>query len=229
MNETVTQLSFLNDVIRHEMIIVADTEDFKHIRFSQPDSDNCHFDITTWADHLCISGDIGTYVFQRVYDIFETFHNDKMRVNYSYWGQKLEAISKYGGYREFDSELVSQSIKERVNSICDDIEGYFDCASEEEREEYPTPELMSAAFREEVKDHFMWEDLGEYRFISAIESFESSVAECLKLVDDDWDWMTTEKLSYQYQWCCHAIVWAIKQYNRSKSPIVICSYYQPVV
>lgn len=50
--------------------------------------------------YLCYTGDMGTYVFQRLTDMFEFFRTDreykkrnggKLAVNLSYWGEKLQA------------------------------------------------------------------------------------------------------------------------------------------
>lgn len=213
---TITQETFLKDVENHEMTIIADTDFVRSIRFKQPNTTNRYFDITTWNGHLCISGDMGTYVFSRLPDMFTFFRNCKP--NLGYWGEKLEAVSRFSGYKEFDTNLVEQSIKKRVDEICEEIEGYFDNLDKHEKEEYPTKEALEAAFREEVESYFECEDLGEYRFLAAIESFESSVITDLTLIyEGEYGWITTEKPSYQYVWVCHAIPWAIEQYDKFKS------------
>lgn len=229
MSHDVTLSSFLKDVRNHEMTIISDDGDVcRHIQFKRPSTSNYYFNVTTWNGYLCISGDMGTYVFSRLYDMFQFFRDDTMRVNYGYWGEKLSLISRHAGHLEFDRELVKQFFTDRVNDICNDIDDLFELASDDERAKYSTPDAMAVAFRAGVEDRLKWADLGEWRFVSEIESFELNIAECLNLTDD-FDWVVSERLSYHFKWCCYAIVWAIKQYDRSKNPIVIPSYYQPVL
>ncbi|MBH05041.1 MAG: hypothetical protein CMJ20_01835 [Phycisphaeraceae bacterium] len=231
MSIKITQQSFLKDVRSHVMTIKVDEGNIRQILFKQPNTSNRYFQITTWDNHLCISGDMGTYVFSRLNDMFNFFRTNTLSVNYGYWGEKLESVSRFGGHYEFDSELVSKSIKDRTDEMCKEMDDYYDCASEDERERYETPAEMAEAFRKEVKDHFRYADLDEHRYVSELESFESSVAECLKLCGEDWDWewLNDKRLSYQFQWCCYAIAWAIKQYDRHHNPVIIPSHYQPVM
>ena len=212
----ITKEVFLKDVENHQLTILADTDFVRSIRFKQPDTTNRYFDITTWDGHLCISGDMGTYVFKRLPENQEQFRHAIQ--NPSTLSGKLESVSLIGGYRKFDTALVEQSIDNRVEELCGSIPQFFSQLDEDGLDEHSTEEALEAAFREEVKDHFMNEDLGEYRFISAIESFESSVIKDLTLVnDDDYDWLTSDKISEQYAWVCHAIPWGIVQYDKFKS------------
>lgn len=49
---------------------------YRHIRFRQPGTMCMHFDLITWPGYLCYTGDMGTYVFTRLADMFEFFRTD---------------------------------------------------------------------------------------------------------------------------------------------------------
>ena len=64
---------FLNDVKDHQMTIVRDDNIGRHLRFSKPGTSCMSFDLITWPGYLCCTGDMGTYVFKRLPDMFEFF------------------------------------------------------------------------------------------------------------------------------------------------------------
>lgn len=68
---------FLNDVANHEMIIIRDDGVNRHVRFKRPNSSCMYFDLITWPGHLCYTGDMGSYVFRRLEDMFEFFRTDR--------------------------------------------------------------------------------------------------------------------------------------------------------
>ena len=68
---------FLRDVAEHEMIVVRDDGVHRHIRFKKPGTSCMHFDLITWPGYLCYTGDMGTYVFSRLTDMFEFFRTDR--------------------------------------------------------------------------------------------------------------------------------------------------------
>lgn len=76
------------------------------------------FYITTWANHLCISGDLGTYVFCCHFDMFSLFQNDKneLRIDPYYWGDKLQGGNTWGIplAMEFNSELFCEQVKQAI-------------------------------------------------------------------------------------------------------------------
>lgn len=235
MNRRQEQIKFLNDVRSHQMTIINDDGGVcRTIRFMQPNTSNRYFDITTWPDHLCISGDMGTYVFSRLRDMFEFFRSDKLYVNYSDWGEKLEAVGKYGGYMEFESEYVLDSIKKRIGYLCDEfIPDLYEDLDNYTKSEYPSIEIITKAFKEDAIEHFENADLDEYRHASEIDDWESNVFPKMSLhgyEGNDWDyeWLSSKRMSWHYKWCCHAIAWAVKQYDRHQQPIVIPSHYQAV-
>ena len=68
-----TEQRFLDDVKNHQISIIKDDGLHRFIRFKRPDSTSYWFDLITWPEFLCISGDCGTYVFSRTEDMFKFF------------------------------------------------------------------------------------------------------------------------------------------------------------
>lgn len=213
-----TKEQFIEKIKNHKVTILLDKGVYRHLHCSTG-SINAHFDIVTYPGHLTISGDMGTYTFSRVDDMFRFFpmdDNDFMKnnvINTCYWGEKLEAVCKQSGYRAHCVDTLMGSVNEQVDNICADIADHF----ENNDKEYKTVEDFEAAFRGEVKDHFKYLDMDKYRFIGAIESFESDIIDDVNFAEDIGEWLESEKYSYHYIWCCYAIVWAIAEYDQLKS------------
>ena len=200
---------FLEDVEKHKMKILIDDGVHRNIRFAAPGSNNQHFNLVTYPNHLVISGDMGTFVFSRVFDMFEFFRVDDLEINPMYWGEKVESESRFGGVEKFDDELVRKSIDDRVDDICKNIYDF-----EYDKEAYGYDELEDM-FRDEVYDYFKYKELDVYRFVSAIDDFESSILDDLDFADG-YHWLKDKEYSYYYIWCCYAIVWGIQQYDKVK-------------
>lgn len=77
MSDQCTEKRFLGDVAKHQMTILRDDGVNRHVRFKQPNSSNMFFDLITWPGCLCYTGDMGTYVFRRLEDMFEFFRTDR--------------------------------------------------------------------------------------------------------------------------------------------------------
>jgi hypothetical protein len=96
---------FLNDVASHRMIVIRNDGVNRHIRFKRPQSGTFWLDLITWPGTLCIDGDMGTYVFRRLEDMFEFFRTDRtcgekdgrtLFINPGYWGEKLQSVPIHG-------------------------------------------------------------------------------------------------------------------------------------
>ena len=85
-----TAEQFLRDVDHHNMSVMHESGVYRHLRFRQPDTGNMWFDLVTWPGFLTISGDMGTWTFARLPDMFEFFRDSKLRINCDYWAEKLQ-------------------------------------------------------------------------------------------------------------------------------------------
>ena len=197
-----SQEQFLKDVESHKMIVLKDDGINRHIRFKRPDSGAFWFDLITWPGALCIEGDMGTYVFRRLEDMFQFFRTDakyakedELGINPGYWGEKLQAIATHGKYKEFSFDLVSKAVKT-----------HFDSWVESEN---PTEKTKTK----------LWEAIEEY-ILSSENCEPHEIME--EIQNFDWNgfrftdfWETrTEDFTFHYIWCCYAIAWGIKQYDR---------------
>jgi hypothetical protein len=220
--EVCSEERFLLDVAEHELIVVRDDGVNRHIRFKKPGTVCMHFDLITWPGYLCYTGDMGTYVFQRLTDMFEFFRTDreyarqrgkKLSINLGYWTEKLIAVdgSRSGGKaEEFCREKFTAVINEyRVNwmrSAKDD--GLLD---KEGRR----------ALWEAVDDEVLcYVDDGEHRAQQAAYDFCHGRHDKKKpygwQFDDLFEHDFTE-CTHSIVWCCYALSWGIQKYDESKA------------
>ena len=196
MNYEPSQEKFLADVGKHSMTIEYDYGVFRSLKFSYKGSSSYYFRINTWPWHLCISGDMGTYVFSRLIDMFEFFRPCKSQgkdfINPCYWAEKLNATDKASGHEKFSRELFDERISQTIKD-------FFD-GEEKEKESDLTYRLMSEVLS--IDD-------GEIILRDALERFDD---DGLDIFNDFWECDFSE-YTYRYIWCCRAIVWAIQQYD----------------
>lgn len=187
---------FNKDIVDHEMAVLRDDGLYRHIRFQEPGTSMYYFDLLTSPGLLTINGDMGTYVFSRVEDMFEFFSHDTY-VNASYWGEKLRSISSNTGYREHSEDEFRQFV----------LENFW-----ERREQYEPADAKHIWQR--IRDEFFddWTDRSSGAACHALlRDFECNGFE----YHDAWE-HEFKDYSYQYLWCCHAILWGIQQYNATK-------------
>jgi len=194
--------AFLNDVKDHKMEIIRVDDVNRHIRFKKEGTLNYYFDLITWPGHLCITGDMDTYVFKRLHDMFDFFKTDSQEkpsdtlgVNLSYWAQKL--VAKGYNEHEFSVDLFVKTIIE--------IFGEYEFKSKEESQDCfnKLKDLIDIAIYEDG-DH-PDEDLRR----AAID-FEHSSGFSLRSYFEE---SSTYEYTYPYTWCCYAIAWGIKQFG----------------
>lgn len=75
----ITEETFLADVAAHQIHVLRDDGVHRHIRFKRPGTYCMQFDLITWPGYLCYTGDMGTYVFNRLEDMFEFFRTGRSR------------------------------------------------------------------------------------------------------------------------------------------------------
>lgn len=217
-----TEESFLKDVEKHEIKVLHDDGVYRHLRFSSG-SFNMQFDIVTYPWHLCYSGDMGCYVFNRLEDMFEFFRGrnrdgEKLYINTGYWGEKLEAVARHNGYHKYNPEFARENVKKRVDEWIKESE-------------------ISKEDAQELRDHLDEEinyDDGMHEAYRTINNFSHKVGEDSWLARDrrsrmldeppifphfyfqdihEWHW---EDYTYHYMWCCYAIAYAVKSYDSMK-------------
>lgn len=189
-----TEREFLSTVANHQMEIVRDDGVNRHLKFSTPGTSNRWFELLTWPGKLCISGDMGTFVFTRLKDMFGFFRSEDERINKSeslrinpgYWAEKCIASDR-DGVERFNSD----TFKARISEWLDGRE-----ASNELRDEVEA-EVIS------------WANNGEFRALDAALTFRFKGA----LVFENFYEVCCKEYTYSYLWCCYAIARGIQQYD----------------
>jgi len=196
-----TEDRFLEDVKDHRMSIIRlDGSVNRHIRFKKPDSSYYYFDLITWAGHLCITGDCGTYVFARTEDMFDFFQppkNKPLKINPAYWAEKVLAEDRCRKVEKFSIDKFKKAVKS-------DFETWFEDSDNKKKRKECWEEIESQL--EYVSSE--WEAVD---FISTF-SFEGDQFE------DFWEHRINE-YTFGYIWNLYAIVWGISQYNQFKTKV----------
>jgi len=193
----------LEAVKDHQMLIEADHGVVRSIVFSTPGQCHAWFRVITWPGCLCISGDYGTFVFNRVDDMFCFFREGEptgeLKTNPYYWAEKLEAVDRADGHDKYSQKLFDQNVKESFDTFfeeCDDdiLKHKADCWSEIQDDVLRCGDDERSG--QEAASDFLHEASG------------------FKLYDF-WE-NSNREYSVRYLWCITAIVWAIRKYDVEK-------------
>ena len=205
-----TQDEFLKDVSNHAMEVLRDDGVYRHLRFRQPQNSWLHyFEVVTWPGVLSIRGDVGTYVFARVPDMFDFFRcqneDGTLHINDGYWSEKLIASDCNGrrgdGVMRFDPDVFCEEVKRRyVEHVRANMRGMPD-----ERKE------LRSALEDEVLGYA---DAGEHEALRAAGSFEHDGF----MLTDFWE-VECREYTVQFIWSLYAIVWAIQLYDNRAAPL----------
>lgn len=194
---------FDKDIENHTMEILRDDGLDIHLRFSNGGSCFYKFEIITWDGGLCFTGDVGTFVFRVAPDMFRFFRGDT--VNIGYWHEKLVAVDSVSGSVAFSNDAFVEVLEEYIESWVDEQEcglGIFENSAEIELVRQSLMEMAEAVeFEHEAYQHG-----GEWEYEGACNTFE---------LTDLWE-HTYQRFTGRYVWCCYALVWAIKQYDKVK-------------
>ena len=203
-----TQERFLADVRDHAIQIIRDDGVYRHVRFKRPNSNCMGFELITWPGMLCYTGDMGTYVFSRLNDMFNFFRmpqDQLFDIDFRYWAEKVEGQDKWDGLREWDEDSFKKEIRRQKGRLAlawhkKLKEDQFEDLMRELDDVVNSSDEIEAVQR--VRDfHFTyWDDQGEMRSI---------------YLDTD-DFPSCKKYSYRFTWCCHALAWGIAQYDAQR-------------
>lgn len=219
MPSKLTEEKFLDDVKNHKMSIVCDNGINRNIIFKRPDSSTYYFQLTTWNNHLCISGDMGTYVFERCQDMFAFFRMDKndfnfkqdkkLQINAGYWHEKLQAEGKHFKSEEFSEELFIQQLKSLLEDFCDGND--IDEEGKQEIWGAIESDASNISTIEEAVDFINQPDW--------VESHEENQEAFAEYLQSEPDFGGFEDYTHHFIWCLYAIVWGIKQYDEYKESL----------
>ena len=192
-----TEERFLKDVAQHEMTVVRDDGVSRHLRFQKPGTYNMHFDLITWPGYLCYTGDMGTYVFRRMEDMFAFFRIEGLRINPGYWGEKLEAVDRFDGYRKWSQNKFEQRIRDDFDEWVEDGE---------------LSDRQKAAAKEQFESDVIRAlgDGKEAAYLAAMD-FEFDGRSPFQ----DWWEVDTDDYSFRFLWCCYALAWGVQKYDEA--------------
>jgi len=222
MSRTLTEERFLRDVARHELIVIRDDGVNRHIRFKKPDSSDMFFDLITWPGHLCYTGDMGTYVFMRLTEMFEFFRTDraynqsrgrKLGINLGYWADKLIAVdgNRHGGKpKAFDEDKFKRVINEYRVQWMRDAKASNSLDKEGRRE-------LWEAVEDEVIG--VLDDGGDRAQYAAYDFHHTDPSDAQRRgwqFDDLFEHDFTE-YTHSFLWCCYALAWGVEKYDVLKA------------
>ncbi len=194
---------FIKDIDRHEMTVIRDDGVNRHIRFKRQGTMCMHFDLITWPGYLCYTGDMGTYVFQRLHDMFQFFRRDEgerqYRIDYRYWAEKVEASDKGDGLERFSPDKFRANVRDWFEQRTEDAEEW--------------PEEVKEELWQRIKDEVLYalDDTGEQGAYAAMRDFDHNK----RWFFQDWE-SSSREYTHRFLWCCHALAWAINTYDSVK-------------
>ena len=204
MTEACNEERFLRDVAEHKLEVIRDDGVNRHLRFQkEPKSSVYRFDLITWPGHLCFTGDMGTYVFSRIEDMFEFFitgsSKEGLNINTGYWAEKVLSVDRNGGIEAFSAEKFERAVKHDFDR----------CFEDSVNEEYT--EKLRAECWDEIEEQILSRTDSEHDAYSAAYDFEHNGFTFVDFFEHDFKVYT-----FRYLWCLYAIVWGIQQYNQEK-------------
>lgn len=222
MTYELTEASFLKDVATHEMQLLRDDGVYRHLRFKRPGTVCMYFDLITWPGFLCYTGDMGTFVFTRLHDMFEFFRTDReyarrrgdrqLFVNHGYWSEKLVAVDGQrhaGGAMEFSGAKMQAYVNEARLEWIREARASGALSREERRELW-----------EEVDNEVLSRiDDGEDAVYIALRDFRwiPKRGRCAQEYEftDFWE-IEFKQFTHRFQWCCFALAWGIERYDSAQ-------------
>lgn len=179
------QERFVGDTAKHEMTVLHNDGLYRHLRFKRPDTYMYHFDVVTWPGYLTITGDMDTFTFARLEDMFEFFRSG-VGINPGYWGEKVKA----GTYKRYDEDYAHQAAVEHL----DEWAGHVDPS-------------RAAWARQQLQELIQDTDSqGESEFRYGLSRIGEPFG--------DWWWESDlHPNTFQFLWCCWAIRHAVNTFD----------------
>jgi hypothetical protein len=180
-----------------ELTIKHDDELYRHLRCGKPGDSAFSFNIVTWPGHLTIAGDIGSWTFSRVEDMFTFFRGD--RINPDYWQGKLVGNGQHSASTRWTREAFAARVAEWREELFDPSWGSVGEMNIDRRRELQVAiaELASG----EHADY-------EHPAMVALSEFDCQGIR----IEEFYEWGCTD-WDTQFLMCLHGIVWAIKAYD----------------
>ncbi|WP_050767215.1 hypothetical protein [Pseudarthrobacter chlorophenolicus] len=188
--------SFSADTAGHQMTVLLDQGTYRHLRFRRPTSSESWFEIVTSPGLLTINGDMGTFTFSRLDDMFQFFRRADGGINDYYWHEKLLAS---------DSPAKPYSPDAFTRRVLEDAVGQLDDAEVE-------GEQRSEALAELQDSVLEWAE-DEHEATSALAGFSHDLFDFADALGEH----DFTDYSFHFLWNLHAIVHGISQYDAARA------------
>lgn len=202
---------FTEDIAAHELEVCHDEGLYRHLKFckqpvpfARPTTIICAFQIFTTPGSLAIAGDMGTYVFARLEDMFRFFDSPDGRINPEYWSEKVTAQDVHCPIRSFSKTTFEQVVLQDF----EDRKYMFD----------PADQIL---LREQIQENILYspDTYHELGAREVLQSFEFSVqypgrTRYVFDYDDAQEW-DFKDFSHHFLWCLEAIVFGIRRYRET--------------
>ncbi len=185
---------FIADVANHRMEVLLDRSFHRHLKFSAKGSSIYWFELVTWPGSLAINGDMGSWTFSRVRDMFTFFRGKE--INPGYWAEKIRHGA--GGSNNSAKGFSEDALRIQVASYLDNWE-----LSARDR----------SCILKELEDEVFCHGDQQHDAIEALFGFEHATAEGVDIRFDPVDGPFGMEWTYHFLWCLWAIVWGIQQYD----------------
>ncbi|SCL12826.1 hypothetical protein [Micromonospora inyonensis] len=200
---------FARDTTEHQLTVRHDDGLYRHLHCAKPGTGIWSFEVITWPGALVVRGDFGpARVFRRIDDMFEFFRGAGGRINPTYWSEKLDGGSRASAM-EHSEEHARQLITECVDQY--EADTYPHLLDQYTRRAIPTRPNPPAEVRETVSDY---DDEGYLAHADGTRIVLGDL-ERLGVTADTWEWDLRD-WDWTFLWACHAIVWAIQQYDAAR-------------
>lgn len=216
---------FQKDIAEHTLTVLHDDGLYRHLRFRNPKSSFYWFDIVTWPGSLAVRGDCGGFVFSRVDDMFEFFrrNGNEHGINPGYWAEKMpdggRSVHEYSedklrakvaaALAEYEPEypgLADSYATAKTNYDALSWDRRWPYGNTREPREPKTPDEVRQIIADHDEDGLLSYETGARELLGQLE-IDGVVSDTFEWDLTDWNW--------QYLWCCHAIAWAVTQYDLS--------------
>lgn len=199
MKKECDEAQFLKDVKTHTMTVCLDQGGYRHLQFRKAGENRWHmwFELMAWPNALEIRGDMGTWSFSRIEDMFEFFRSrpdsdrGRLYINPSYWSEKLEAEDRVAPHRQFDIDVFKAAIFDTLDN-------------------YDLTRKKKAEIRHELTER-VFNESDETLLRSELDKFEHDGFHFSEV----WE-ISGQAYTYRFLWCLYAIVWGIQQYDLQK-------------
>lgn len=213
-----TEEIFRNDVKRHEITVVWDRGVDRHLHFGVKGDPAMSYSLLTWQDHLCYTGDMGSFLFRKSGDMFDFFRFPRdygvLGINPEYWAEKLLAQDVPDGAWGFSSNMFKKAVVEH-------IKGFFDDTPYEDQDRFKTERDCI----EHARSIGLLDSMDEYESISMLRRVQDGEFEGLSDsltghygvdFDDFFEDQIFDTPTYRFVWGCYAICWGIRQFDLMK-------------